>query len=55
MVPRPAGGTSCPRDQIDAVTPPLGGSQRAVAWEVIGQVTVEGKGWRAPVARLRGT
>ncbi len=35
-------------DQVDAVAPPLGRGQAAVAWEVTGQVRVEGRGWRAP-------
>jgi hypothetical protein len=41
-------------DQVDAVTPPLGCGQTAVAWEVIGAVTVEGRSWRAPVVGIRG-
>ncbi len=40
-------------DQLDTVTPPLGRGQTAVAWEVIGRVSVEGTGWRAPVVGIR--
>ena len=39
-------------DQLDTVTPPLGRGQTAVAWEVIGKVTVGGKAWRAPVVGI---
>ena len=39
-------------DQVDAVTPSLGRGQDAVAWEVIGPVTVEGRGWRGPVVGI---
>ena len=42
-------------DHVETVTQPLGRGQAAVAWEVIGPVTVEGKGWRALVVGTRAT
>ncbi len=40
-------------DQVDAVTPPLRRGQDVVAWEVIGPVAVDGRGWRGPVVGIR--
>ena len=40
-------------DQVDVVTPPLGGGEDVVAWEVVGSVTVEGRAWRGSVVGIR--
>ncbi len=40
-------------DQVDAVSPPLGRGQTAIAWEVVAGVAVDGRTWRAPVVGIR--
>jgi hypothetical protein len=49
----PTWGTILLPAQVESVTPALGRGQTALGWEVIGAVTIEGKGWRAPVVGVR--